>query len=167
MMKRALLLLTTLLLSGVVIASGDGKTYGKGVSLARPVAVDALLANPEKYLGNPVRVDGVITGVCKMSGCWIQVSDPATGKGVRIKVEDGVIVFPPEAVGHRVSAQGVFEAQTVPAAPAGLGGHTEAQAGGPTCERSTVPKLGGNACDEPEEKAAVVYQIAGTGAVIY
>ncbi len=163
-MKRALLLLATLLLSGVVVASPEGKVYGKGVSLAQPVAVEALLANPEKYLGNPVRVDGVVTGVCEMRGCWIQVSDPATGKGVRIKVEDGVIVFPPESVGHKVSAQGVFEAQTV---PAGLAGHAEKPGEGPTCEREDVPKLGGAACDEPEEKASVAYQIAGTGAIIY
>ncbi len=163
-MKRTLLLLATLLLSGFVIASPEGKVYGKGVSLAQPVAVETLLANPEKYIGSPVRIDGVITSVCKMRGCWIQVSDPATGKGVRIKVEDGVIVFPPESVGHKVSAQGVFEAQTV---PVGLAGDSEKPGEGPTCEREAGLKLGGTTCDEPQEKASVVYQIAGTGAVIY
>ncbi len=163
-MKRALLLLTAVLLSGVVMATPEGKVYGKGVSLDQPVAVETLLASPEKYIGTPVRVDGVITGVCKMRGCWIQVNDPATGKGVRIKVEDGVIVFPPESIGHKVSAQGVFEAQAV---PAGLAGHPEEPAAGPTCEREAGGKLGGTTCDEPQEKAAVVYQIVGTGAVIY
>jgi len=166
-MKRALILISAVLLSAVVMASPDGTVYGKGVTLDQPVAVESLLAHPDAYLGKQIRVDGVVTGVCKMRGCWIQVSDPATGKGVRIKVEDGVIVFPPESVGHKISAQGVFEAQ---AAPAGLTGPGEAAAEGPTCERETGIKLGGATCDEPDEpqgKASVVYQIAGTGAVIY
>jgi len=53
---------------------------------------------------------GVGWAVCKKRGCWIQVSDPDSGKGIRIKVEDGVIVFPLESMGHRASAQGAFTA---------------------------------------------------------
>ena len=78
--------------------------------LVEAVAVETLLAAPDDYLGKTVRVDGVITGVCKKRGCWMQVTDPETGNGVRIKVDDGVIVFPYEAMGKKASAEGVFEA---------------------------------------------------------
>ena len=70
------------------------ETYGDGVTLTEAVAIDTLLANPDDYVGRKIRVDGVITGVCKKRGCWMQVTDPDSGNGVRIKVEDGVIVFP-------------------------------------------------------------------------
>ena len=42
-------------------------------------------------------------------GCWIEIADPALGRGVRFKAKDGVIVFPKEASGRKVSAQGTFE----------------------------------------------------------
>ena len=91
-------------------AAGEGTDYGKGVHLEEAVPVETLLTSPDDYLGKTVRVDGVITGVCKKRGCWMQVTDADTGKGVRIKVEDGVIVFPYTAMGKKASAEGVFDA---------------------------------------------------------
>ncbi len=138
-----------------------GDSYGDGVSLSEAVAIPTLLGNPDDYLGKTVRVDGVITGVCKMRGCWMQVTDPDTGEGVRIKVEDGVIVFPYTAMGHRVSAEGVFEAIPVeePAAEGAAHQHAEGEA----CDKSESASKTG--CDAPAENR-VVYLIRGTGAVI-
>jgi hypothetical protein len=44
-------------------------------------------------------------------GCWMAVAtdDSKEANTVRLKVEDGVIVFPISAKGKKVSAQGVFE----------------------------------------------------------
>ncbi len=90
------------------------KKYGDGVKLpAATTTVQTLLAQPDQYLGKTVRVDGVITAVCEMAGCWMELADPAadgkTAKTLRIKVDDGVIVFPVTAKGRRASAEGVFE----------------------------------------------------------
>ncbi len=93
-----------------VFGGGDAAEYGDGVTIDKAVAVETLLASPDDYVGKTIRVDGVITGVCKKRGCWMQVTDPDTGNGVRIKVDDGVIVFPYEAMGKKASAEGVFEA---------------------------------------------------------
>jgi hypothetical protein len=138
-----------------------GEKYGDGVSLDEPVAIPTLLNHPDDYLGKTVRVDGVITGVCKKRGCWMQVTGPDTGEGVRIKVEDGVIVFPYTAMGHRVSAEGVFEAIPVeePAAEGAAHQHAE----GEECDRAEGSSKTG--CDAPVENR-VVYLIRGTGAVI-
>jgi hypothetical protein len=128
------------------------------------VPIATLLGQPADYVGKTVRVDGVITGVCKKRGCWMQVTDPDTGEGVRIKVEDGVIVFPYTAMGHRTSAEGVFEAIAVEAPPGE--GHGEAHAhqhgDGEECDRA---KADGTTCDAPA-RDRVVYLIRGTGAVI-
>jgi hypothetical protein len=42
-------------------------------------------------------------------GCWIELQDPKLGKGLRFKVDDGVIVFPVSAKGKRASAEGTFQ----------------------------------------------------------
>ena len=159
-MSRAFPILAIVMVC-VALPAAAGDTYGDGVSLTDPVAIPTLLQNPDDFLGKTVRVDGVITGVCKKRGCWMQVTDPDTGDGVRIKVEDGVIVFPYTSMGHRVSAEGVFEAVTVeePAAEGAAHQHADGEA----CDRSESASKTG--CDAPV-KNRVVYLIRGTGAVI-
>jgi predicted transcriptional regulator len=53
----------------------------------------------------------VATAICEHMGCWMAVAPEGDTKGttVRLKVEDGVIVFPVSAKGKKVSAEGVFE----------------------------------------------------------
>lgn len=151
-----------------VFAGGDAAEYGNGVTIEQAVAVETLLASPDDYLGKTIRVDGVITGVCKKRGCWMQVTDPDTGNGVRIKVDDGVIVFPYEAMGKKASAEGVFEAialspeqiEARAAQQAAEHQHTE----GESCDK-TDPKKEGAGCDAPVQNNRI-FMINGTGAVI-
>ncbi len=128
------------------------KKYGAGVSLQTATTVEELLAQPDRYLGKTVRVNGVITGVCDMAGCWMEMADPdadaKTAKSLRFKVDDGVIVFPVTARGKRASAEGVFE--KVGAAMAKEYAADQAKStGGDT--KNAVPG----------------YQVKATGAVIY
>ena len=44
-----------------------------------------------------------------MKGCWIDILEGESGETVRFKVEDGVIVFPVEAKGREVVAEGVLQ----------------------------------------------------------
>lgn len=149
--------LAAVLAAGTAAAAEKGTSYGAGVTLATPVAIAELLANPGTYLGADVRVDGVVTGVCERRGCWIQVTDPELGKGVRIKVEDGVIVFPPSAMGRKASAQGVFEAL-----PGTAEQHHHDHAGHEDAKGETAHN-----CASQEQAAPTRYQIRGTGAVVY
>jgi hypothetical protein len=106
---KGLLAAMTLVL-GVAIGAEETK-LGAGVDLKEATAIKALIEGPEAYVGKTVRIDGVATAVCSAMGCWLAVApegDP-TGATVRLKVEDGVIVFPMTAKGRPVSAQGVFE----------------------------------------------------------
>lgn len=157
-MKRAVLgLVATLFVVGTPALAGEAKKYGSGVTLESSSSVTQLLATPEKYVGKKVRVDGVVTAVCAKRGCWMMITDPEREQGIRIKVEDGVIVFPMEAMGRKASAEGVFEVVN----PAG-DTHDSAE---PAKEQG-----GHSSCAEQEKaakKASATYQIAGTGAVIY
>ena len=154
-------------------AGSDATDYGEGVTLDEAVAVETLLGSPDDFIGKTVRVDGVITGVCKKRGCWMQVTDPETGNGVRIKVDDGVIVFPYTAMGKKASAEGVFEAITL--SPEQVAARAEQQAAehptteGEGCDKANPKKDGsgeGAGCDAPVQDNRV-FMIHGTGAVIY
>jgi hypothetical protein len=167
-MKRFLILTVAVIsMSAPPVTAGETEVYGDGVTLDEAVAIDVLLENPNDYVGRKVRVDGVITGVCKKRGCWMQITDPESGDGVRIKVEDGVIVFPYTSMGHEAQAEGIFEAikltpDQIEASAATEHGHEE----GATCDRSTPPSPTADAdCDLPPVKE-YVYVIRGTGAVI-
>jgi hypothetical protein len=157
-----------LIWTGVALA-GDPETtfYGDGVTLSEAVAIPQLLAQADNYVGKKVRVDGVITGVCKKRGCWMQVTDPETGQGVRIKVEDGVIVFPYTAMGHRASAEGTFEAiKLTPEQIAAREAQKHAahdHGSGEPCDNDTAAKAAG--CDAPVQQDTI-YLISGTGAFI-
>ncbi|MEO5898365.1 MAG: DUF4920 domain-containing protein [Vicinamibacterales bacterium] len=91
--------------------AAEETTLGKGVTLKEATPIAALIEKPADFAGKTIRVDGVATAVCEEMGCWLALSaDGAKGsKTVRLKVEDGVIVFPISAKGKNVSAEGVFE----------------------------------------------------------
>ena len=82
---------------------------GKPLTLKEQVAIDKLVASPADYAGKTVQVKGKVTAVCEHAGCWMKLADPS-GKTVRIKVEDGEIVFPKESVGKLATAEGKFVA---------------------------------------------------------
>ena len=102
----------------VVVAVAAGTSFeeiklGTGVSLKEATPIASLAANPKDYVGKTIRVDGVARAVCSAMGCWMSVVEDVanpSGATVRLKVDDGVIVFPMSAKGKKVSAQGVFQA---------------------------------------------------------
>jgi uncharacterized protein DUF4920 len=94
----------------LVPVAADTK-LGSGVSLTDTTKIEAIVATPADYVGKTIKVEGVATAVCAHMGCWMAVatSDDPSAATIRLKVDDGVIVFPVTAKGKRVSAQGVFE----------------------------------------------------------
>ena len=149
-MKRAILFLSlSILILTASAQAADVTKYGEGVNLDKATPVAELLTNPGDYMGKTVRVDGIITAGCKKRGCWIQISDDE-GNGVRVKVEDGVIVFPPTSIGHHASAEGLFNGIPVAAVEKK---HKEHE--GETHE----------ACDS-KSSGEMIYFIKGTGAMI-
>ena len=108
-MKKALIL-GFVAMTSVAMASSQEK-LGAGVAIDQPTPIADIVKNPEAFVGMTLRIDGTATAVCQHMGCWMAVSDSAEegAPTVRLKVEDGVIVFPVSAKGKAVSAQGTFE----------------------------------------------------------
>jgi hypothetical protein len=108
-MKKSLVsafALSAVLLMGPVAFAAD---YGKALSAAQPVQVSELIASPDKYVGKVVKVEGLVTDVCAKRGCWMTLAGDKEFQTVRIKVDDGVIVFPMEAKGKKAVAEGTFK----------------------------------------------------------
>ena len=128
--------------------------YGKGVSEATPVKLSELMAKPDDYVGKVVKVEGLVTEVCPKRGCWINVAGDKEFQTIRVKVEDGVIVFPLTDKGKKVVAEGTFTKMEL----------TKEQA----IERAkhhaeeTKTKFDPASVTGPQ----TVYQIQGTGAVV-
>lgn len=101
-MRRVLALVLTLALPAALAAGG--RTYGQPLALKAEAKVADILANPDAYAGQKVRVRGIVTEVCEERGCWIKIG--ADRKEILFKVEDGVISFPMSAKGSTVVAEG-------------------------------------------------------------
>ena len=98
-----------IILAALPVAAGDGKLYGEPLTGKDIIPIHQLLEDPAPYLGEVVRVEGLVTGVCEKRGCWMSLaSDEKEFEEIRIKVDDGVIVFPMEAKGKRAVAEGVL-----------------------------------------------------------
>lgn len=143
--------------------------FGQGVTMTSATAIADLAARPEAFVGKTVRVDGVVEAVCENMGCWMQLKDATSGKMVRIKVDDGVIVFPVSAKGKQASAEGVFEkvgtsaeaahhATMDKAAPAAGHDHAAMMAA-----QKAAPKAEMKPHAEP---APASYQLKATGALV-
>jgi hypothetical protein len=105
MKKR--ILLAALLVCGTVLAGAPAPTeYGEGVADGEFLPLSDLLADPELYVDKEIQVEGVIVDVCSRMGCWIEIASKDREDSIRLKVEDGVIVFPVEVKGKWTQARG-------------------------------------------------------------
>ena len=97
-------LLLTLMSSAIALAADT--PLGKPLAMKEPVSVDKLMAKPAAYADKTVQVKGKVTAVCEEMGCWMALTNADTT--VRVKVNDGDIVFPKDAVGKLATAEGKF-----------------------------------------------------------
>lgn len=96
------------ILASAALAAG-GTPFGEPLAPdleTTPIA--AIVAEPDAWVGKRVRIEGEVSGVCSRQGCWIDLvsADEIT---LRVKVDDGVIVFPAQAKGHLAIAEGEVE----------------------------------------------------------
>ncbi len=92
---------------GGVMKRGAALGNSKKVSLAK------ILANPSKYAGQSVRVEGVIVRSCKTEGCWMELAPNENAKSVRVKMKDHGFFIPLNSAGATAKAEGVFTVKTL------------------------------------------------------
>ncbi len=130
-----------------VLQAQQSQSYGAGVSLKETTPLAQVIEKPANFEGKTVRVEGTVTAVCMHMGCWMALTPDSASdaKTMLIKVDDGVIVFPPSAKGRRAVAQGVIER---------IGGSREGQEAASEQARSTGT-------------SAPSWQLKATGALVF
>jgi hypothetical protein len=146
------LLLSLVLLASLCLAADV--RLGKPFALKEPVSVAAVMEKPDAWVGKTVQVKGKVAEVCQMMGCWMNLSDTATGKSIRIKVNDGDIVFPKDAPGRMAIAEGTLAKMELTREQAVAQAKHEAEETGRKFDPKSV------------KGPFTTYQIQGTGAVI-
>lgn len=134
--------------------SGGKKNYGNKLTVKETTKISDIVANPEKFNGKRVLVQGPIVDVCKERGCWIKIGSDKEFESIRFKVEDGVIVFPLELKGQNAKAEGVVSVKTVSVEEQIKSGEEHAKKEGTTFDASTI------------KEAKVILQIKGEGAQV-
>lgn len=112
-MKNSFLIVVASLLIVGISDAGAKKKFGKEISLKEMVKISTILADPEKYNGKKVLVEGSIIDVCKERGCWIKIGSDKEFESIRFKVDDGVIVFPLDIKGKQALAEGIISVKTL------------------------------------------------------
>ena len=99
--------LLLVVLASVVYAD---ESYGSGVKVAEATPISKILADPDAYVGKTVRIEGKILDVCPMKGCWMELAGENGKESLKVKVDDGVMVFPVTSKGKLAVAEGTVEA---------------------------------------------------------
>lgn len=134
----------------------DARTVGAGVTLVETTAVADILDRPESFVGRAVAVEGEVADVCQAAGCWLELRAADGPRSLKVKVEDGVMVFPKDSRGKRARAQGEVERLDLDREGYILHVAHEAHEQGRDFDESTVPAEG------PYH----VYRIRGSGAEV-
>ena len=86
---------------------------GAALGNSKKVKLNKVLADPAKYSGKMVRVEGVIVRSCKMEGCWAELAQDSSSKSVRVKMKDHAFFIPLQSAGAIARAEGVFQVKTL------------------------------------------------------
>lgn len=88
-------------------ATAEVRQVGEKVGDAPLVPIAKIVADPDAWSGKEVKVQGKVHGVCKMAGCWLELEE--AGAKIRVKVDDGFLVFPEDSVGETAIARGTVK----------------------------------------------------------
>jgi hypothetical protein len=86
---------------------------GAPIGTAKKVSLAKMLAEPSKYSGKTVLVEGVIVRSCKMEGCWAELAPSKDAKSVRVEMKDHSFFIPLQSAGSLARVEGVFTVKTL------------------------------------------------------
>ena len=166
-MKRLLPLIVLLLAacggeaSEEVDLSAQYEALGEPITAADALPVQAVAAEGGDLLGRQVKLEGRITEVCAMAGCWLSMQ-AVDGPLVRIDVprtEDGsyAFTFPKDAAGRMAVVTGVLESGSADH-------HADHHEGGEAHEMDDAQE--GHSDAETRVLNESVYTLTATGALV-
>jgi len=110
--KLYLLLSMFFLLSFAFLAKDASlRTFGKPLSIKKTLNLKDALQQPAQYQNQKVLLEGKISDVCQMKGCWLMLSDGE--RSIRIKFEGYSFFVPKDSRGKKVRAEGRLIQETL------------------------------------------------------
>lgn len=94
-------------------AQTDVIKRGAPLGKSEMVVLTDVMADPQKFAGKTVKVEGVIVRSCKAEGCWMELAPTADAKTVRVKFKDHAFFIPLDAAGMKAKAEGIFEVKVL------------------------------------------------------
>jgi hypothetical protein len=97
-------------------AAIPAKSYlkrGVPIGTAKKVSLNNALADPARYTGKMVLIEGVVVRSCKMEGCWAEVAENKDSKSVRVKMKGHAFFIPLESAGANARVEGTFQVKTL------------------------------------------------------
>lgn len=152
-MYKIISLSILLLVFFVSLIAEDTKKYGEKISSIEKTNISEIIEKPESFVGKKVLVEGTVVNVCAKRGCWIELASEKEFETIRVKVQDGVIVFPMEAKGKKALVEGEVYSFNY---------ETEAECSG-SCMHG---KESEENCEHAKKETKTIYQIRGIGAEI-
>jgi len=131
----------------VPMLGAEDQLFGKGLTLDSSIPIGELIADPVGHAGRTLRVDGVVTEICREHGDWFKLSGPRGGSGLLVEFTAPADRLPVDCGGKRISVEGLLEA-----APAADG------TGGDADEKRVCPAM---------TRGTERYRLRATGAILY
>jgi len=154
-MKTMLIVLFVFISCSLIFAQSEEEKLGEGITLTEKTSIADILSDPESFLDQVVLIEGEVVDVCPKMGCWMELKSDSEEKIIKVKVKDGDIVFPMEAIGKTAVVEGkVYKIELTEDEAVGYMEHL-AEEKGQEFDTSTV------------KGPMTIYQIKGIGAEIY
>jgi len=154
-MKTMLIVLFVFISCSLIFAQSEEEKLGEGITLTEKTSISDILSDPESFLDQVVLIEGEVVDVCPKMGCWMELKSDSEEKIIKVKVKDGDIVFPMEAIGKTAVVEGkVYKIELTEDEAVGYMEHL-AEEKGQEFDPSTV------------KGPMIIYQIKGIGAEIY
>jgi uncharacterized protein DUF4920 len=87
------------------------QTFGKPLSIKKSLSLQEAIQQPAKYQNQKVLLEGKISDVCQMKGCWLMLSDGE--RAIRIKFQGYSFFVPKNSRGKKARAEGRLIQETL------------------------------------------------------
>jgi hypothetical protein len=98
-------------------ANGVGK-YGAPLGAAPSESLASVLAEPSRYAGQPLRVEGHVRRACTAMGCWMELAESADegAPACRVIMKDHAFFVPTNAAGSSARVEGTLAVRHIDSA---------------------------------------------------
>ncbi len=108
--SRTLMLGLACLLAASAATAQDGVvTRGAAIGHSPVVNLTDALRSIDTYARQTVIVEGAVTKVCAVKGCWLELVPDGQARGIRVTFKDYAFFVPTDSQGTSARLEGLFE----------------------------------------------------------